>query len=269
MIEITNYEIRKTSDYDLFKTLDGNRELVDRRKDKIKKSISEIGFLLNPIIVNEKMEIIDGQGRFTALSELGLPIYYIVQNGVGIEECRHLNMYNEKWSTIDYIKSYAKSIEDYKRLYMLANDYPEFSFAELFSAIYSGIGYCNGGYSKVIQGGYFKASEEMFINARNCLDFSSKFVPFITFRKNNKHNTHLIKIIMFCFYADGVDNSVLYRQFNNYHGVKDLITNVGNQKDALICVENIYNYNSRKREDVHLQTLYKQVKKNEATQYSA
>ena len=39
-----------------------------------------MGFIKNPIVVNEKMEIIDGQGRFEVCKEKGLPIYYNIVN---------------------------------------------------------------------------------------------------------------------------------------------------------------------------------------------
>lgn len=263
MIEITNYEIRKTSDYELFKGLDGNRYVIDRRKDKIKKSISEIGYLLNPIIVNEKMEIIDGQGRFKALSELGMPIYYIVQEGVGLEHCRYLNMYNEKWTVMDFIKSYSKTIPDYTRLESLVCDYHMFGFGELFCALYNGIGYCNGGYGDLIRSGNFKASEEMFQNARRCLDYVNGFLPYINFKRGNKQNINLSKALMFCFFVDEIDKNILYRQFKNYSNVRNLIKNASNQKEALDCVGNVYNYNARKREEINLRNIYKKYKKRE------
>lgn len=269
MVEVTGYEIRKTSDYDYFKILDGNRAVLDRRKDKIKKSIIDIGFLMNPIIVNEKHEIIDGQGRFFALKELNLPIYFTVVDGIGIEQCRYLNMYQEKWRTIDYVESYARRSHDYSKLLELTKKFPEFSWTELFAAIFNGFGYCHGGYASVIQSGFFKASEEMFCDADKCLEYTRRFLPYIRFVKGNKQNTHLSKGIIFCSHIEEVDNDLLYRQFEKYHGNTELLKNAPNQKEALITIENIYNYNARKRADIHLQTLYKEYKKNEPTQFNA
>lgn len=265
MIEVTEYEIRKTNDYSYFKLLEGNREVLDRRKDKIKKSIVDIGYLINPIIVNEKHEIIDGQGRFLALKELEMPVYFIVINGIGVEHCRYLNMYQEKWRTIDYVKSYAKRSEDYRRLLALVQNHPDFSYTELFAAIYNGIGYCNGGYNQVIQSGIFKANALLCEKADECLQYTKRFLPYIRFTKGNKQNSHLSRAIIFCFYQEEIDNELLYKQFEKYHDTAELLKNVGNQKDALTCVGDIYNYRARKRDDVHLQTLYKKRKKSNAT----
>ena len=83
-----------TDEYDLFKTLEGNRRVLDLRARRIIRSIEKVGYVINPIIVNEKYEVIDGQGRLEALKRLNLPVYYIMIEGIGIEECRTLNILN-------------------------------------------------------------------------------------------------------------------------------------------------------------------------------
>ena len=101
-------QVYEERDYSKFKRLENNRDVTEARKEKLKASISS-GEVLNPIIVNEKMEIIDGQGRYEAKKELGLPIQYIISKGTGIEECQKMNKYNTKWSIVDYIYSYARA----------------------------------------------------------------------------------------------------------------------------------------------------------------
>lgn len=64
-------EIKRTNNYDMFKRLEGNRFVDPKKVNKLKKSINEVGYISNPIIVNEKMEVIDGQHRLEALKELG------------------------------------------------------------------------------------------------------------------------------------------------------------------------------------------------------
>lgn len=59
--------VYRTNNYDQFKRLVGNREVNPKRVKTIKKSVEEIGYIPNPIIVNENMEVIDGQGRLQAL----------------------------------------------------------------------------------------------------------------------------------------------------------------------------------------------------------
>ena len=62
--------------------------------------------------MNEKLQIIDGQHRFTALKELGFPIEFIIDEGIGVKECRAINEDRRNWSTMDYVISYSKSGEE-------------------------------------------------------------------------------------------------------------------------------------------------------------
>lgn len=84
--------IYSSEDYSVFRKLNGNRSVLEQRKNMIMASITERGWIRNPVVVNEKMEIIDGQGRFEALKELGLPIEYVVAKGASISDCIALNI---------------------------------------------------------------------------------------------------------------------------------------------------------------------------------
>lgn len=86
------YNVYVTKDYSIFKRLVGNRDIPESRISKIVESIQTIGWVHNPIIVNEKMEVIDGQGRLTALQRLKMPIEYIIAEGAGNKECIYMNM---------------------------------------------------------------------------------------------------------------------------------------------------------------------------------
>lgn len=52
--------VYEESDYSVFKPLLGNRIVDDFRKSKIKSSINKVGWIKNPIVVNEKLQVIDG-----------------------------------------------------------------------------------------------------------------------------------------------------------------------------------------------------------------
>ena len=108
--------VYQTTNYDKFSCVEFNRDVKESRFYKIKASFEERE-ILNPIIVNENFEIIDGQGRFEVCKELGRPIKYIVACGADINDCRRMNRYNCPWSNDDFIDSYANAgIEDYIRI---------------------------------------------------------------------------------------------------------------------------------------------------------
>jgi hypothetical protein len=67
--------IQVTSDYDQFVIMEANREQNRGHIEAIKAAFGEMGNLtrVQPILVNERFEIIDGQHRFIACKELGEP----------------------------------------------------------------------------------------------------------------------------------------------------------------------------------------------------
>ena len=127
--------VYQTDDYSKFKLIDGNRP-IDHAK-KIIESIKEIGMLWQPILVNERFEIIDGQGRFLAMKTLKLPIIYIRQDGLTIKEVRYLNKNATNWKVDDYIHSYATgddARDAYRNLEVVMRQFPEFSQSTIMKA---------------------------------------------------------------------------------------------------------------------------------------
>lgn len=122
-------QVYETTDYTLFKTLQGNRAInmpnIRRLKDSFLKKQLE-----NPIIVNEKFEIIDGQHRFRVCKELGLPVHYMICNNFGLKEVQMLNSNMSNWKREDYLKAYCDmGIEPYLKFRSFMNDFPEFGIA--------------------------------------------------------------------------------------------------------------------------------------------
>ena len=117
-------EILKTTDYSIFKRLEGNRPVTMQRVLLIEDSIRAIGWISNPIIVNENMEVIDGQGRLEALKRIGAPVEYRIIRGANINHCRVMNDVNRQWQKNEYIQSYAETgSQSYKRLWQIMTMY--------------------------------------------------------------------------------------------------------------------------------------------------
>ena len=99
-------EVYRTNDYSLFSKLDGNRNVNKAHLNRLKKSIEEESLCV-PIIVNEKYEIIDGQHRFSCWESLGLPIYYVINDGYGLKQVQRINANTMNWKLMDYADSYC------------------------------------------------------------------------------------------------------------------------------------------------------------------
>lgn len=104
-------EVHSTKNYKKFKTLLDNRQVARTHINRLKDAIQRNPEILKvqPILVNEKMEIIDGQHRFHAASELDLPIYYTQVKGLDISTAREMNVMQRRWLTDDYAYSFAKA----------------------------------------------------------------------------------------------------------------------------------------------------------------
>ena len=110
MVKNNNIAIGKqvltTTDYFLFKQIEGNREKNKLQLSKLKKSISD-NYLFTILIVNENYEIIDGQHRFEIIKELGLPLNYVICEGYGLNEVHVLDQNQKTWTISDYMEGYA------------------------------------------------------------------------------------------------------------------------------------------------------------------
>jgi hypothetical protein len=107
--------VLKTNDYSKFKTKQGNRSLNELHLKRLKNSV-ELNDLLhaNPILVNEHLEIIDGQHRFNVCCELNKPVYYLCIEGLGLPEIQILNANAKNWKMEDYIDGYCNlGFEEY------------------------------------------------------------------------------------------------------------------------------------------------------------
>lgn len=114
-------QIQRTKDYSIFKMVRFNREKNKRHIESVKKIIAKENLLhLHPILVNEYMEVIDGQHRLEAAKELGVEVFYI-KDKISYDHILHSNLFQKKMSLEDVIKFY--SLKDKLPDYVQFNDY--------------------------------------------------------------------------------------------------------------------------------------------------
>lgn len=105
----------------------GNRRISKLRVQTLGRSMAEHPdiFPIRPILVNEKFEIIDGQHRYTAAKQLGIPVYYEVAEGISQDEALVLNQNQANWTLIDYARSYAHAgLQPYKNYLRVLEKHP-------------------------------------------------------------------------------------------------------------------------------------------------
>jgi len=123
-------EVRMTKEYIHYVVIRGgriiNRPHVERLKVKI---LSDNRLMDNPIVAMwnpglRKYEIIDGQHRFTAAQELGLPFAYIVAKSgtYTVQDIAAMNDEQKPWTTKDHLGSnIAQGRKDYQALVLFSD----------------------------------------------------------------------------------------------------------------------------------------------------
>lgn len=116
----------KTKDYETFKIYPGNRPIDKTNVEQLVSSISENNLLeQRPILINENMEILDGQHRLEAAKILQVPIFYEIKIGGNHKDIVFLNSTQKNWKKIDHLRLYSEGIfnENYILLQKFMNEH--------------------------------------------------------------------------------------------------------------------------------------------------
>lgn len=111
---IDENKIEMTENYDMFRILKGNRKVDEAHVNKLMRLMRQ-NDLFTPIMVNELLEVIDGQHRLEARRRLGFIVPYYVVKNYGLAEVQAINSLQKRWNINDYTQSYiALGIKDYE-----------------------------------------------------------------------------------------------------------------------------------------------------------
>jgi hypothetical protein len=119
--------IYSTKEYHRFKFSEDNRKTNPTQVEKLINSMQTNGYAKGSIlIINERNEIIDGQHRFLAAKEIGLPVTYAMFRGVSDIEIKILNQTTKNWDKIDFAEYWAnKGNINYKALLDFMVEFPK------------------------------------------------------------------------------------------------------------------------------------------------
>lgn len=239
-------EVFETKKYDLFKIMEGNRDL--RKIEELeKRMINTQGYpFYTPIIINEEYEIVDGQHRYFLCKRNNLPIQFIFIKNVGIEGVININITNNKWVLSDYFKSYAdRGNGYYKMIYNLKtkdtiglSEIGILSLTTTDGKIYS---------EKVIKEG--KLVFNIVDAWNNWYNNYEKYVDVVNVLKSQNKTGYIQKYcitsLVTMFNNEHYNHEHFLKQLEKYSGM--FKTSVYSKKYFLEIFEDIYNYNSRKR----------------------
>ena len=106
-----------------FKFTDLNRPINRNRIEKLKESMKKHGYMSEfPVIINDSCEIIDGQHRYIAATELGIEYSYSIRDDESI--MIDINTTQKAQNLSNYVNYYAKmGNEDYIKIQMFSKNY--------------------------------------------------------------------------------------------------------------------------------------------------
>lgn len=263
------YNVYTTRDYSIFKRLVGNRDIPESRISKIVESIQSIGWVHNPIIVNEKMEVIDGQGRLTALQRLKMPVEYVIAEGAGNRECIYMNMNMVNWKLPDFVKSYAEQgNENYQRLVALMEKYANGNLNIISTALYR----VSKAKLRAIKDGTLQLTEDQYKAAIPRLEFIKPLLEKLDEKKLPGSMITLMQTLIYYFDYEEVDKERLAYSVEKYiYNATPWVLNTDCERE----VENAYNYNMRLEDKISIAHLVKeermrrQLELNKANQLRA
>lgn len=149
-------EIEKN--YKLFKTMKGNRPLVNNKVARLVESVQN-GlnlFPYCPILVNQEMFIVDGQHRLAACKKLNLPVYYVVVPKITLLQIAQLNAAATRWKASDFFNCFIETgNKDYEVLQLFQTKYG-LSVSVATALLMNGSLNGGGGLSQTFKEGRFK-----------------------------------------------------------------------------------------------------------------
>lgn len=133
--QVQNYSffntVYVTDDLEMFSSIDGNRVPNLLHVKRLSHSIQKHGMKCNPILVNEKFQVIDGQHRLLAAKEMKCKIYFIILPGSNLSDVHTLNLNQKNWTRKDFMEGYASmGVMSYIKLQSFVNKNEDYNFAD-------------------------------------------------------------------------------------------------------------------------------------------
>ena len=243
---INKNKIHITSDYEKFTFLVGNRDVVNKHVKDLSAQIDQRDLNI-PIIVNEKMEVCDGQHRLEAYKVLGLPDHYIVKEGLTLQDIRKLNSVNRKWTMNEYMMSHFKlGSKHYVTLEWFVRTY-DFSVSDSL-AMLNGKGYLDSYDYAQFREGHFVVHD-----LEKGKDIAKSILKVGEYFDKYKKGT-FIRAMISVMNDPNFVWSIFENRLRNY---SSKLTNQGSRNDFILCIERLYNHKTSPEKRIRLK-IYNQ-----------
>lgn len=240
--------VYKTKQYNIFKIMKDNRDLRKVKELSKKMNLSKEYPFNTPIIVNEKMQVIDGQHRLFLAKGVEKYVYFIQVKGATIDDVIDMNTIKNEWKVQDFIKSYSnRGNVYYKIIQDLQNkhkDEVELSAISILALMTSD--------GKLISENVLREGRLVFDVKDAWNNWYSNYPKYLDIvnvlkrmNKNGYAQKYCISSFVIMFNNEHYDHEHFLKQLEKYSYM--FKTSIYNRKYFLEIFEDIYNYNSRKR----------------------
>jgi len=247
-------EVKSTSDLSIFGKVLGNRPRNEAHVLRLMKSFQE-EYIPVPILVNSKMEIIDGQHRVEAATRLGLPITYICLNGYGLSQVQRLNGTNRTWIKNDFLDSYCDlKLKPYQQLKEFLKNYPDFSVGTaetiMKNAHYEQVWVIDDNGNKIGRKHSFKdGSFEVpdlglaYENAGKIMEYKPYFSEY--------YQSSFVRAMIALFKNPKYNHDIMLTKLRQQPTAMKVCTSI---KNYIALIEDIYNFRNRDKVNLRLTT---------------
>lgn len=236
-----------TDDHSLFKQLESNRNVDKAHVRKLMQVFENKPHAIRnrPILVNENMEVIDGQHRLAALAELGYPVYYQIGKGLGLEETIQINAVQKNWKPIDYAISYATRGNQNYAIYLAYHKrYPTITHSQLMHYI---LGAETKRMTVEFKNGDFLVKDEPDEITKRI----EQYLDIVTLVPDQKYSRSFQKAVLFVIRHPQYDHKRMLHKLS-YAAGKHFPTVMATTAEALRGLEGVYNENAREGDTMRL-----------------
>lgn len=245
-------KVYKTSDLSIFKSIHGNRVPNLQHIKRLVHSIRNHGMKCNPILVNEKLEVIDGQHRLMAAKQAETFVYYIVINGYSLNEVHTLNLNQKNWAKQDFMDGYANmGVQSYLKLKKFIEKNDDFTFTDCINMC-SNISGCISALSQK----HRRNSDKTF-NVKEVFEEGTWVGKDFELAQDWANKIRMIKPYYNSYYRSVFVGTMIMLLQNDKFDFNEFMHKVRLQPTALVdcanreqykkLIEDIYNYKSRNK----------------------
>ena len=235
-------QVLQTNVHSIFKRQKGNRPINKNHLDRLILSMKK-KYLISPILVNEKMEVIDGQHRLQAQKELNLPTYYIKNKGYGIEETRIFNQNSNNWTANNFMEAFCDlGMPEYIKYKKFQKKY-KFNLQCTMNLLMGNNSSQNGNVYEIFKAGLFKVTslKQATKIAESVLEIGEYYLGY-------KRRS----------FITAIQKSMSLKEYNHKYFLKKLksqrtrMVDCTSWKQYLTLMEDIYNYRTMKEKRIRL-----------------